>query len=68
MQGLSGRHAPVMLAVRQCTVALGVPLTVTIVAGIRGGRAWLCHWRGAALGFPLAGLRPDSGAIDKACR
>lgn len=66
MPRLPGRHAPVMLALLLCTGALSLPLTGTIVGGSRGGRAWLCHRRGAAVGLPVPGLLPDSGTIDQA--
>lgn len=67
MQRLLGRHAPVMLALLLCTGALSLPLTGTIVGSSRGGRAWLCHRRGVAVGLPVPGLLPDSRTIDQAC-
>lgn len=67
MQRLPGWHAPVMLAILHCTVLLRGPLTGTIVRVNRGGRAWLCHWRGVALGLTVAVLLPNSSTIDQPC-
>lgn len=65
-QRLPGRHAPVLLALLLRAGALGLPLTGTIVGGGRGGRAWLCRQRGAAVGLTVPGLLPDGGTINGA--
>lgn len=69
MHRLLGRHAPALLGLLLCTGALSLLLTgTTIVEGGRGGRAWLCRRRGAALSLPVPGLLPDCSTIDQTRR
>lgn len=65
-QRLPGWHATVLLALLLRAGALGLPLTGTIVGCSRGGRAWLCRRRGAAVGLTVLGLLPDGGTINGA--